>query len=339
MNELTREEVKAVVERRGLKRVPMHRMDYLTTGVIKRYGKETLQELHSRYPDDIVPFWYPWPDWDSLTRNNLRDASPIDSRIIIEDYSDIDGIVEKIGELSKTVDFTGADTLRTENPERYCMGYTWYGIWHRLWMLRGMENAFVDFYENPDETKKLLRAICDFHLAAIHHYGKLGYDAVMTSDDLGGQNTTLFSKAIFDEFFRPLYNELFACAHSYGMHMWMHSCGHVIPLIDDLIEAGLDVLHPIQHSTYPGTVSANDIAEVTKRFKGRITFWAGIDVQYLMPLGTPDEVRKGVRELIDTFSSADGGMIIGAGNAIMTETPYENIEVFYDEAYKYGNKE
>lgn len=104
------------------------------------------------------------------------------------------------------------------------------------------------------------------------------------------------------------------------------------------MEIGLDVIHPIQHSTYPGGVSAMDPETTARRFGGRITFLAGVDVQYLLPLGSPEEVRAGVRRMIDTFDGPHGGMLIAAGNAIMPETPLENIEACLDEAYRHGQE-
>lgn len=338
MNELSRDQVAAVVERAGCAIVPMHQMNYWNQGTVEKYGQDRLNALHAKYPDDVVMARYPWSDWDSLRTGEIRNKDSIDARVVVADYGKIDELAERIRGLARNIGFEAEAKIRQDNPMRYCMGYTWFGIWERLWMLRGMENACMDFYEHPDEVKKLIRALCDYHLEAIHNYGRLGFDAIATSDDLGGQNSTLFSKEIFDEFFKPMYKEMFSCAHSYGMHMWMHSCGHIMPLLDDLIGVGLDVIHPIQHSTHPAGVSANDIQEMVRRFKGKVTFWAGIDVQYLMPLGTPEDVRRGVRELIDTFSDSNGGMIIAAGNGIMPETPFENIEAFYDEAYAYGGR-
>jgi uroporphyrinogen-III decarboxylase len=199
-----------------------------------------------------------------------------------------------------------------------------------------MQNVLLDFYENPTGIRALMRAICDFHLAAIRSFGELGFDGISISDDLGTQTSTMFSRQTFLEFYKPLYRELFGAAHDYGMHTWMHCCGHLAPLLDDLIDAGLDAIHPIQYSTYPGGTSANDPRQIARDFAGRITFWTGIDVQYLLPLGTQAEVRRGVRELIDLFDGPEGGLVIACGNGIMPETPFENIQAFFDEAYEYG---
>lgn len=341
MNELTRSEVKAAVERKGTPRIPMHKMNYFNDETVKKYGKERLNELHSRYPDDIITFSHGWNLKELADKAGCEDSmenKAIDSQIILKDYSNIDEFAVHIVAQSKKMDIEAARKVRDDHPGRYCMGYSWQAIYHKLWMLRGLENALMDFYDDPDGIRKLMRAIADFTIENIRKYGKLGYDAIAISDDLGTQTTTIFGKNVFLEFYKPLYKEIFAAAHEYGMHAWMHSCGHIVPFLDDLIEAGLDVLHPIQHSLYPGGVSANNPYEVAKNYRDRLTFWAGIDVQYLLPQGSVDEVRKGVRDLMDIFDGPDGGMVVAAGNGIMPETPFENIEAFYDEAYRYGIK-
>jgi uroporphyrinogen-III decarboxylase len=148
----------------------------------------------------------------------------------------------------------------------------------------------------------------------------------------------MMSPRLFREFLKPLFADIIRTAHAYGMHYWLHTCGNITEILEDFVEIGLDVIHPIQHSRYPGGVSAMDSVETVRQFGGRITFWAGVDVQYLLPLGTPEEVRAGIRMLIDTFDGPDGGCMLAAGNAIMPETPLGNIEACLDEAYRYGEE-
>jgi len=335
MNLLSKDDVVAALEHKRPKRVPMHLMHYYNDITVQKYS-DGIKTLRIEYPEDVVRGGYVRSDWDSLKNGSRGDEGALDSRIILESYDGIEETCKKIVRLAEKVDMTAAGDTRLDHPNRYCLGYTWFGLYERLWMLRGMENVLVDFYEHPDEIRKLMRAICDYHLHLIRSYGGLGYDGVSISDDLGTQSSTMFGPGIFLDFYKPLYRELFEAAHDFGMHMWMHSCGHVESILDDLIDAGLDVIHPIQHSTYPGGISANDPRRIAERFSGRITFWAGIDVQYLLPRGTVDEVRRGVRELMNIFDGPDGGMVIAAGNGITPETPFENIEAFFDEAYSYG---
>ena len=114
------------------------------------------------------------------------------------------------------------------------------------------------------------------------------------------------------------------------MHFWLHSCGNNTEALDDLIEAGVNVFHPVQKHTM-------DEKTVAARFGERITFLCGFDVQHILQEKNPDGVREEVRFLIDTFDRPDGGMCIAAGNGIVAGTPFENIEAFLDEALRYGS--
>ena len=139
----------------------------------------------------------------------------------------------------------------------------------------------------------------------------------------------MFSPAIFKEFVKPRYKRLIDAAHEHNMHFWLHTCGDVRPFMEDFIEIGLVVIHPIQKYTM-------DEVEVAERFGGRIAFWAGMDVQQILPWGTPEDVRKEVRFMIDTYDRPDGGCMITAGNGITPDNPIENLRAFYDETYNYG---
>ena len=99
--------------------------------------------------------------------------------------------------------------------------------------------------------------------------------------------------------------------------------------MEDMIEIGLDVIHPIQPF-------AMDAQATVESFGGRISFMPGIDVQHLLPHCTPEEVIAGTKKLIDTFRGPGGGMIFSLSNAIHTDVSYENIEAFMQTAYEYG---
>ena len=336
MELLSREEVRSAIERTGgHSRVPIHRLTWYNGETTEKYGEE-LKELTNKYPSDVVAGGYSQPDWKALSQETVQDQGGIDAHMIIADYQRVDEDSDRVRQFGRDLDMSGAGKQRQENPDRYCLGYTWFALYERLWMLRGMENSLMDFYNHPQEVMKLMEAIRDFHILAIRAYGDLGYDGITISDDLGTQKSTMFSREIFLEFYKPLYSEIFAAAHDYGMHTWLHACGHITQFLGDFVDAGLDVIHPIQHSTFPGGVSAMDSVAVAREFGDKITFWAGVDVQYLLPLGTTDEVRQGIRELIDTFEGPNGGLVIAAGNAIMPETPIENIEACFNEAVRYG---
>jgi uroporphyrinogen decarboxylase len=136
---------------------------------------------------------------------------------------------------------------------------------------------------------------------------------------------------IFHEFMFPYYAEIGDTLREHGMHFWLHSCGDNTRLMDDLITAGVDVLHPIQKHCM-------DEEAIASEFGGRISFLAGIDVQHTLQEKDADGVRREVRFLMDTFDGPEGGMCIGAGNGIVSGTPLENIEAFLDESLRYGEE-
>jgi uroporphyrinogen decarboxylase len=93
--------------------------------------------------------------------------------------------------------------------------------------------------------------------------------------------------------------------------------------MDDLTGAGVDALHPIQAGTMDDT-------HIATRYGGRVAFWVGMDVQQVIPFGTPADVRRAVRARIRAFQRPDGGLILAAGNAILPDTPVENLRAYLE---------
>ncbi|MBQ8953091.1 MAG: methylcobamide--CoM methyltransferase, partial [Clostridia bacterium] len=215
---------------------------------------------------------------------------------------------------------------------RYRIGTWWYFFFERLWSIRGMENALMDFYLYPDEIHALFRRLADFYKRMITRaHEALRLDAIMTSDDLGAQTSTFFSPGVFDEFFAPYYREVIDHIHSLGMHFWLHTCGNVKALMPKFIELGVDVQHPIQKYTM-------DEAEIAREFGGRMTIWAGFDVQRTIPFGTPEDVRREARFLIDTWARPDGRFLFTLGNGATSDTPLPSLEALFDEVFTYGSE-
>ena len=139
------------------------------------------------------------------------------------------------------------------------------------------------------------------------------------------------SPKTYREMIKPYYARIGECLRKHKLHWWLHSCGNNTAIMDDLIEVGVDVFHPVQKGTM-------DEVAVAQEFGDRMTFLVGFDVQHILPEGTPDEIRAEVRHLIDTFDRPDGGLCLAAGNGILPGTPLENIEAFLDEALRYGEQ-
>ncbi len=276
--------------------------------------------LYDAPADDPSYCWMP----STMPRQEMSAA--LDAQVPLSDWAMLDAVLADFPDPN----YPGLFPNPPAPDGRYRVAHWWFTLFERHWQLRGMENALMDFYTNPDDVHHLYRALTVFYLRVIERAKfEVHADAVYATDDLGMQTAPFFSPEIFDAFFAPYYSEIFKRIHELGMHYWMHTCGNIEPLLPKLIDLGLDVLHPIQK------YAMNEV-DVARRYGGKITFWAGFDVQKTIPFGSPEDVRKEVRHLMDTYYRPEGRLIFTAGNMITGDTPLASLDALFDEAYRYG---
>jgi len=155
----------------------------------------------------------------------------------------------------------------------------------------------------------------------------------VTGTDFGMQTGLLISPKAYRELFQPFHIRVNDWIHEHtSWKTFIHSCGSVMALVEDFIEAGFDVLNPVQCS------AANmDPLELKQKFGDRITFWGGgIDTQYTLPLGTPDEVRNQVRKRIQIFGPG-GGFVFNTIHNVQPLVPIENVLALYEAAKNFGH--
>ena len=204
--------------------------------------------------------------------------------------------------------------------------YGFADIWQRPALVRGWEGMFVDMVERPGWVHFLSRRFTDFYKedytrAAEATAGRI--DLYLLISDLGSQNGPLVSAAMFREFVAPYIREMADCIHGLGGKVLYHSCGAIGPFIPELIQLGVDVLDPIQ------PVRAEMSPERLKaEFGARLCFHGGIDMQHLLPRGTPDQVRAEARRYCETLGR-DGGYILGPAHLFQPDVPPENILAVY----------
>lgn len=167
---------------------------------------------------------------------------------------------------------------------------------------RLISNALMDTVEYPDEVKAFVEKIASEEVAVIKSIAGCGIDAWMIWDDMGMQDTTFMSPATFRELFKPAYKMLCDALHEAGMKFIMHSCGYNYGLMEDLIDAGVDIFQFDQPDAYPAEVLA-------KEFAHRVTFFSPIDVQKVLPTGNRELIEKRAKEMCDLFREAGGGWI------------------------------
>jgi len=190
----------------------------------------------------------------------------------------------------------------------------------------GMETSLLKMIEEPDMYHAVIERITEFYLQAnkIFYEATLGkVDAVLIGNDFGSQTNLMLSPALIREFVIPGTKELINQAKNYGLKIIYHSCGAISDAIPDLIDAGADVIHPIQ-----ALAAGMEPKSLKERFGDKVSFCGGVDAQYLLVLGKPDEIKSKVRELKTIFPT---GLIISPSHeAILPDINPENIKALFD---------
>jgi uroporphyrinogen decarboxylase len=227
--------------------------------------------------------------------------------------------------------FDQAEALIKSNKEnRFVVGYVWFTLFERLWFLRGFKNCILDIMREDQRIYKLADMLVDFNIKATKKTLELGVDAIFFSDDYGHQRGLIFPLKIWINFFLPRWKKMFSIVHKYGAINMLHSCGNVEPLIPYLIDAGLDVLNPVQPQ-------AMNIEALGEKYRGKICFFGGVDVQGTLPRGSKRDVENEVKHLIWTLGDENGGYIGGTSHTILCDTPLENIKAMYKAFEKWGS--
>ncbi|MBN1669524.1 MAG: methylcobamide--CoM methyltransferase [Kiritimatiellae bacterium] len=330
---LPRQEVIRAVERTGPSRIPLVQAKWWGEGLREQYGDRL--KAFRRFPEDAALLLIEPLNTGQMGLSwKTAAAGAHDSKCVIDDWRRLDEFIAKMPDPDKDPVFEelAQRAARARADDRYLLFGWWRLFFERPWGLRGMQNLMIDYYEAPEQVRRLHAALCDLYAGYIRRaVRELKPDGFWTSDDLGHQTAPMMSPAIFDELIKPYYVQVGKVLKQTGLHWWLHSCGDNTPLLPALIEAGVNVFHPVQKHTMDEKVVASE-------FGDRITFLAGIDVQHALREKSPGGVREEVRLLIDTFDRPDGGLCIAAGNGIVAGTPFENIEAFLDEALRYGEQ-
>lgn len=197
---------------------------------------------------------------------------------------------------------------------------------------RGIRDV-AEWYMSTVSRRAYVTAIferqCEIGLANLERIHAVVGDKVqavfVTGTDFGAQTGPFISPKSYRELFKPFHQEVNNWIHRHtGWKTFIHSCGSVINLIPDFIEAGFDILNPVQTSA-----TGMDPRELKARFGDRLVFWGGgIDTQQTLPFGTPEEVRQQVRERMEIFGQG-GGFVFNAIHNIQAGTPANNLVALY----------
>lgn len=223
-----------------------------------------------------------------------------------------------------------------ENTDYSLVGNCAINLLERAQWLRGIDTFLMDMLVEEEFANALLdkllvlgKQYIDNYLEEVGDY----IDVIYLGDDLGTQNGLIMSPELYRKMLKPRYSEL--CDYikkKTKAKIYHHSCGSVFPLIGDLIDAGVDILNPIQ----PRAVGM-DRAKIKKTFGDKLIFWGGIDIQYTLPRGTKEEIIKEVTTALETLGR-DGGYVLGPAHNVQSDVSPENLMLMVDTGIEVSKK-
>ena len=205
----------------------------------------------------------------------------------------------------------------------------------QIQLLRGMDTWMIDLVGDPDFSHALLRKVTDLMLSGtlklLDEAGEY-IDVLVMGDDLGAQNSPIISPAMYRDMIKPYHAEIIsAIKKKTRAEIFYHSDGNIYPLINDLIEIGVDLLNPVQVSAK----DMDDTERLKREFGDRISFNGAIDTQRVLPHGTTDDVKMEVRKRIKDLGPG-GGYICSAVHCIQPDVPPENVCAMFETVLKEG---
>jgi len=223
---------------------------------------------------------HPLADWDALKGYKPPDPSRFDhlGRIDWE---------QRIAEIK----------ARKERGQLTQANFAHGFLFMRLTYLRGFENFMLDIATNEPRLRELIKIVEEFNMYYVRRYLPLGVDIAHFGEDLGAQDAAMLSPAQFREWLAPSYRRLMQPFRESGTHVYLHSDGHIMELIDDLIDCGVNIIN-LQDLV-------NGIENIERHIKGRIAIELDIDRQKIVPFGKPSEIRALIEEEVKRLGSPD----------------------------------
>ena len=198
-------------------------------------------------------------------------------------------------------------------------------LFDRLYFLRGFNNLMRDFATNNPNLPVLVQRLTEHELFIVNKYLKIRPDIVNFHTDIGMQDRLMISPRQFRQYIKPMYAALFKPLREAGIHVYLSSDGHLLEIVDDLIECGVSVHDP--------QLRANTLEGIKKHYKGKLCIDLDLDRQSF-PFYTPEQLKKQVKDAIDALSMSEGGLMMKA-EISDPNTPLENIEAICEAFEEY----
>ncbi|MEE9169597.1 MAG: uroporphyrinogen decarboxylase family protein [bacterium] len=196
----------------------------------------------------------------------------------------------------------------------------------RLYYLRGFEELMIDFAEEPPELQILIDKVLSYNLQEIEVFLETKPRIIILGDDLGNQDWLPIHPDKWNKYLKPCYARMFAKCRQAGTLVYLHSDGHILEIIDSLIDCGLDVLNP--------QVGANGLDNLARVAKGKVAINLDLDRQNF-PFWTPEQIDAHIHEAVEKLSLPEGGLLLFA--EFEPDVPLANIKAICESLEKYRN--
>ena len=198
-----------------------------------------------------------------------------------------------------------------------------------MW-IAGFENTMTWAAMEPDAIRHMSEVLTEFNIAMGLKYLEHGVHLILIGDDIAYNNGTFLSPDLLDELVFPYHKKIVQAfkKHSPETPVMLHSDGDLTSVMDRIVDCGYDALQSLQHMNF---------AQIKKKYGDKLTLMGNMDIDHLLPFGTPAEVEKAVHELLDV-AAPGGGFILSTSNILTKAVPVENAYAMYRAADKWKYK-
>jgi uroporphyrinogen decarboxylase len=217
-------------------------------------------------------------------------------------------------------------TVREYGADYAVVGDLECSMFETAWYLVGLEKLLADMATGESYVEALLDRLAEISTRTGLELIRRGADVIWAGDDFGTQERMLLSPALWRRVFKPRIWKMFEAFRKErrGVKLAWHSCGSIVPIVPDFIEVGLHILNPVQ----PRAKGMEP--RFLKREYGRdLVFFGGLDIQELLPRGTPQQVKDEVHRLVEILGDG-GGYIVAPAHNVQDDTPTENVLAIFD---------
>ena len=195
-------------------------------------------------------------------------------------------------------------------------------VWEIAWYMYGMEELMMDMVMEDEKAIFILDKVTELSCHRAMKFAEAGLDVLHTGDDVGMQQAMMMAPDLWKKWLKPRMAKVIKAAKDAKPDIIFsyHSCGFIEPIIEDLIEVGIDVLNPVQPECM-------DFEDIHARFGDKLSFWGTIGTQTTMPFGSPEEVSQEVRRNLE-IAGEKGGLLCTPTHLLEPEVPWANINAY-----------